>query len=243
MNPTVEQVLDQAAFHLGDANGRTFTHDKLTPGFKSAFQEIIDHLLIYQIPTIEYVTLYTLAANTASLSPGVLTGSPSVALISNFGELIKLEEKPSGSNEDYTEVVACGELPQTDPQDKLYQYKWRGDTFYFVAANRALDLRITYYGSGDAPTTGSVGIDNSLNFLAKRTAAIYGKTAGMIEVASDLDKEARGPALDGSGGDLHRLLQPMVRARNKIRIQMPAYRAGGGAAVSSRGGVPYLASE
>ena len=234
MIPTVEQVLDQAAYHLGDQTGRKFSHEKLTPAFHAAFQEIHDHLLAYQIPLIEYVTTYTLPVNTSLLTPAT-------ALIANFGELIRMEERPSGSSEDYKDVIACGELPQTDSQDRLYQYKWRLDTFYFVAATQAIQLRLTYYGSGTAPTTGSVGIDNSMNFLSKRTAAIAGKTAGMIEVAGDLDVEARGRNLDGSGGDLHRLLQPMVRARNKVRVQMPAYSAGGNAPTNSRGGVPYLA--
>ena len=234
MVPTVEQVLTQAAFHLGDPMARKFTHEKLLPGFTSAYQEIHDYLLLYQIPLIEYVTLYTLALGTPSLTPAT-------ALITNFGELIKLEERPSGSTEDYTEVVAVGELPQVESQDKLYVYKWRVDTWYFVAATQALQLRITYHASGTAPETGSVGIDNALNFLAKRTAALVGKAAGMFEIADALDIEARGPARDGSGGDLHRLLQPMVRSRNKVRMQQPAYRAGGTSTVNSRGGVPWLA--
>jgi hypothetical protein len=69
MIPTVEQVKDRAAYHLGDPTRRKFTHEKLQEAFASAFEEIYTHLLNYQISTVELIATYTLTGGTTTLAP------------------------------------------------------------------------------------------------------------------------------------------------------------------------------
>jgi hypothetical protein len=221
MIPTVEQVKDRAAFHLGDPTRRKFTHEKLQEAFASAFEEIYTHLLNYQISTVELIATYTLTGGTTTLAPAT-------ASIANLGELVRVKERPDGTTQDFVDVTEVEQLPQRDQfADRLVEFEWRGDSFHFVGATGDVELQITYYSSGTAPEAGTVGIDNSLNFLACRTAAIAGPPKGMWEVAEQLDVEARGKNKDGGGGHLHRLLLGMVRAQNRVPVQQPAYSAGG----------------
>jgi hypothetical protein len=225
MIPTVEQVIDRVAFLVGDTLKRKFKQEDIQLAFASAYEEIFDYLLQYQISTVELQTTYHLTAATVSRTPAEMS-------ITNFGELVRLEERPYGSSEDYTDVHAVDELPQSDQDAALSVFKWRNDTFYFIGATRDIELKVTYNASaGDAPTTGTTGIDNSLNFLAYRAAAIVGPTKGLSQSLCDrYDVEARGPNRDGGAGALHRLLQPMVRNQQKTPLQQPAYEAGGGTA-------------
>jgi len=217
MIPTVEQVYDLTAYLLGDPMKKVFTPSYLMQAFGSAWQEMMDYALADQIPFIESAASYTLPANTASLTPAT-------AGITNFGELVRMEERPAGSSEEYTGVVPVTQLSQRPADSALREFKWRADAWFFVGATQNIDLRITYYLSGKAPSTGSTGFDNCLNFLAYRTAAIAGPPLGFdLGLARSYDVEARGPGLDGSAGHIFKLLQPMVRSKQKMPLQLPAY--------------------
>src|SRR6185312_3910688 len=101
----------------------------------------------------------------------------------------------------FTDLRQMEQLPDRDPDSKLLEYSWREDAYQFVGASQAIQLRITYFSSGDPPTTGSLIYDDILNALAYRTAAMaaYKHGRGQNE-AERLDIEARGPELDGGGG-------------------------------------------
>lgn len=217
MIPTVEQILALSAGLLGDPSQRKFTNAKLLPFFELAFEELTGEMARYHLPKQKRSVLYTLTASTTSLTPAT-------ASISNMGELVVLEERPSGSSNDYTIVAQVDKLPQEDAASDLRWFEWSNDQFNFVGATQNIQLRITYYDSGAAPTTGSVGIDGCKNYLAYRTAALAAIPSGNVELGVEYDRQARGPMRDGGGGFMHTLLQAMVVSMQKVKTQSPAYR-------------------
>ena len=218
MIPSVEECLQLSARLLGDPLARKFTPDRLQPFFEMAYEELTGEMARYHVAKQKKAVAYTLPANTTSLTPAT-------AGISNFGELVRMEERASGSSELYTRVEKVDRLPQVTPVDKLiYQY-WYDDTWHFLGATQDVDLLITYWDSGVAPTTGSVGLDGSKNFLAYRTAAAAALPYGNVELGRDLDRQARGPQLDGGGGFMHTFIQAQVVAEQQMQMQQPAYRA------------------
>lgn len=218
MIASVEEIKVLTAKLLGDPNQRKYTNDVLQPFFELAYEELTGEMARYHIAKQRRAVSYALAANTTSLTP--LTAG-----ISNFGELVRLEERPYLSGDTYIRVTPVTRLPQRAAQPMLTEFEWRNDTWYFVGATQAIDLLITYYDSGAAPTTGSVGIDGSKNFLAYRAAAVAAEPHGHRTLAESYDREARGPARDGGGGHMHRLIQAMITTEQQIQLQLPFYRA------------------
>lgn len=219
MIPSVEQVKTKSAGLLGDPLKRKFTDAKLQDPFELAFLELTGEMQRYHVGKQKAGITYALTASTTSLTPAT-------AGISNFGEIILMEERPYGSSERYTEVTETDFLPsgvQAGPY--LRQYVWYDDTWHFLGSNQAMELRIWYYSSGAAPETGTVGIDGSMNFLAYRTASIAAVPSGNYDLADRYDRQARGPRMDCDGGFIHSLVQPMVLSSNKVRLQSALYTA------------------
>lgn len=217
MIPTVEQVLEYSAALLGDPSQRKFTNAKLLPFFVLAYEEMTTEMARYHLPKRKRVTTYPLTAGTALLSPAT-------AGIGSFGELIVLEERPYGSSQIYTKIQPVDSLPQISATDKLLYFEWIDDSFKFIGATGDIDLRITYFGSGEAPSTGTTGVDGCRNFLAYRTASMAAIPAGNVELGDRYEKVALGPMRDGGGGYLHNLIQAMVVSQQKVQMQAPAYQ-------------------
>lgn len=218
MIPSVEQCKVAAANLLGDPLQRKFNNTKLQPFFELAWLELRGEMQRYHIDFSKNGVEYVLAASTTSLAPAT-------AGITNMGEIIKIEEKPYLSSEVYTDVNPVDYLPQIQPSTKLCVYQWRADQMFFVGATQSIQLRIWFYGSGSAATSGSVDVDGCLQYIATRMASLAAYPAGNVQMAEHYDKIARGPDKDFGGGLIHSLLQPMVLTTNKIRLQSALYTA------------------
>ncbi len=218
MIPTVEQVKARAAFLLGDIAQRKFVDAKITPAFEMAYEELVSEMVKHQLPQRERVVVHPLIAGTTTLTPAT-------AGISNFGELIRLRERPYGTSEEFVDVDPVDWLRQRTSQDRLAEFVWRGDTFYFTASSRAIDLEIAYSDSGSPPVSGTVGIDGSLNVLAALTASYAADPEGMWEVSAKQMKTAVGN--DGTGGFMHTLLKAQVRALQSRPLQRGAFTTKG----------------
>ena len=218
MIPSVEEVLQLSARLLGDPLARKFTPDKLQPFFEMAYEELVGEMARYHVAKQKRAVLYTLPASTTTLTPAT-------AGISNFGDLIRLEERADGSSNLFTLIEPVDRLPQLTPTDKLLYQEWYDDTWHFLGATGDIELRINYWDSGVAPTSGSIGLDGSKNFLSYRTAAAAALPYGNVELGRDLDRMARGPQLDGGGGFMHTFISAQVTAAQQMQLQPPAYRA------------------
>lgn len=217
MIPTVAQIEARILSHLDDPNGMVFTSDVRLNAIAEAYDILWGELLKAEAPRITNITTYTLAALTTSLTPAV-------AGIADFGELMELEERLSGSSENYVHMYEIDKLPQREMRDVLADFTWQLDTFKFVGATTARQLRISYYASGVCPTTGSVGIDGTLVFFGNCASAIAGKRKG-YEEWKELWVRAVGDKYENGiiGGELFNLMQPIIRSKQRVPLQPRAF--------------------
>ena len=125
-------------------------------------------------------------------------------------------------------------LPQTQISEPtvesgmIYRYAWIGDVFQFMPCSSDRQLKITYWSSGAAPTSPtsySIGIDDSQDYLATRTAGLAAESRGAKDRGMALNVAAIGSQLkaDGNDGMLGQFLGQQVRNMQKQRWIRPAY--------------------
>jgi hypothetical protein len=222
MTPTVAEVVAEIQSLLGDEAGRVFTSALAKKGYKRAYEYLRGAMIKDQIPRVVEIVETSLGALATELVPADIG-------ISNFGELIELSERTPGTNEDYVPLEEGDLNGNAVTGTTLGVFEWRGDTFHFYGATANRQIRIRYYDSGVAPDLddSSVGIDGSLNFLSVYGAAKVGPSKGYDDGEIQRWKiEALGPRMDGSGGLLFDLLQPMVRASQRVQRQPQPYSVG-----------------
>lgn len=156
-------------------------------------------------------------ANVIDADTFQLIGSPSGAAYVSGGVVTTSAEK-------FRSVTEVEDLTDRAPVDRLAEFDFDNDTFYFVGATTARQLRITYLMSGTPPVTGSVGVEGSLNFLAARMAGLAGPPKGNRS-ADVMNVQALGPNRDGSGGFLWDLINPMVKQGQSIPSVRQRFRA------------------
>jgi hypothetical protein len=218
--PTVNDILADAAARLGDPDQGEFTNAGLHPFFRIAWSEMWDCMLNNGLQSVDRETTYTLPANT-------LTLTPATASISDMGEPTKLWERPSGSSANYSPMSPADELPQVSAGDSLGYWKWEGDTFWFVGATGARQLKIEYTASSAPPAIGATTtVDGSRSFLATRTASLIAPSRGMAGLGQQLAREALGPELEANarGGLLRQLINPMIRESQKRATSPQRFR-------------------
>lgn len=116
---------------------------------------------------------------------------------------------------------------QTTEAGNINQWAWLEGKIQLTPCSSARQLRIMYWSSGAAPTTTSdpVGIDDSLDFLAARTAGLAAESRGAIDRGKTLNAYAIGMNLkpDGSDGLLNQFLVSHVRGMQRQRWIRPPY--------------------
>lgn len=213
--PTVEEAINRASFLLGDTAQRRFKPAELVLAVGSAWEEMVSEMVRWGASAIELTTDYTLPAGTSTLLPAT-------AGISNFGELVRIGERAPGSGQQFSWLEYAEVLPETSPVGNLIYYRWANERFTFSPAQADVQLRIVYLASGKAPDSGSLGIDDCLNVVAKLAAAIAAPTKGLTELGGALRVQVyKDP------NHMQSLLQPMLRTQQLRAIQPVAYQTGG----------------
>jgi hypothetical protein len=235
MISTVAQVDTRVLALLDDPLAATFTQQIREQGFGEAWDAMRAAMVQYQVPFITEIVTSALAPMSPVMYPGD-------AGIVGFGELVELEERRYGSTEHFRCVWEVDELPQRDPGEILGEFVWRQDAFHFVGATTQREVRITYWDTGQAPTSGATGVDGALTFLSKYEAAIIGPRKGYDELGAKYMREAVGVRYEEGiiGGALFRLIQPMVRSRQRVQVAPMPYSVMGRR--SARRGLPYIAA-
>lgn len=133
----------------------------------------------------------------------------------------------SKSSEDFAQMAPVDTLPQSDIDEQLRYWKWMNDTLYFTGATEIRQLWVIHSVSGAPPSSGSVGIDNSRNFLGARTASLAAGPYNMPRRAEELKFDALGPSgkPDGTGGYLRSLMMPMLKEQQKRPKRPQPFRA------------------
>lgn len=135
----------------------------------------------------------------------------------------------SKSGETFTEVIGPRRIVDVGPvASSLGVFDWYEDAFHFQMCNVARQLRITYISSAAtiAAVGDTTGVDDSLDFLAIRTAGLAASSRGARDRAAELNSMAIGPTgqADGSGGILRELVAAGVRALQANPCQRPPFR-------------------
>lgn len=237
MLPTRAQVKAQFLALLNDPNQAVYTDAVFTQAINEGFDALFNGLLQAQAPAIQIISTYTLPANTLSLTPAM-------AGISSLADYDKLEERTTGSSDNYTEVYPVDTLSQRSATDRLLEFVWRNSTFYFVGATTSRDLRITYQSSGEAPGNDNdvINLDGCKSFLAKASVAAAGPRKGDDEIADRCRIQAYGARYDEGviGGELYRIIQPRVRSMQNVQVAPRMY---GSHWARRRRAVPYVAAQ
>jgi len=100
---------------------------------------------------------------------------PNPHLPADLNTPLRLWERPSGTTQDYQEMLPVNDgLPSRPQTGTLQQWEWRGQEIYFVGANQLNDIRLRYirYFRDLVDETSVVEIpwcDRALAFLMGRT--------------------------------------------------------------------------
>lgn len=130
------------------------------------------------------------------------------------------------SSEKFVEMNPMRELPQLDPASTLRWWKWENGRLYFIGSTSPRELKIEYASDGTPPSSGTVGIDGSQNFLMFRTASFIAADYDMPASADRWKREALGPSgePDATGGALRGLVNPLIQAKNLISRRAGPFR-------------------
>ena len=238
MQPTRAQVKSRFQNILDDPSGQVFGESVFADAFGEAYDALFTAFLTNQCPRIELITTFT-------LPPGTTSSTPATMGVADFGDFVYLAERTSGSINPYRDMMPVDRLPQRAMGDRLLEFNYRNDTFYFVGANQPIDLQLTYDSSGEAPTNDAtqIAVDGCLTFLANYAVGVAGGRKGYEEIAGRCMSLAVGPKYDAGtiGGELFRIVQARVRSRQKVQIAprpFSAYRR-----LFVRRAVPFVAAQ
>lgn len=248
MYPTVQYVLNQFLGLLDDPIGTIFNPTGLPAGiptpWQSAFNEAYDVLysqfLVQQVPQIVMVLQGIVVA------PGQTSITPAQMGIADFGSFDWLAERQFGSQDKFIDLTQLDRLTQRAQTDRLLEFVWRDNTFWFVGATTTRELQIQYQSSGEAPSNVNtqIMVDGCSTFLSNYAAGVAGPRKGKDEIGRRCMSVAVGPKFDQgtAGGELFRLISPLVRERQHVQAAHKPFTtqrrmwAGGRA-------IPYVAAQ
>lgn len=248
MYPTVQYVLNQFLGILDDPLGIIFNPTGLpagipTPwqvGYQEAYDVLYNQFLLQQVPRIVQVLEgIVVPPQTTSMTPADMG-------ITDFGSFEWLAERQYGSQEKFRDLGQLDRLDQREPVDQLRQFVWRNNTFYFIGATTTRELQIEYDSSGVAPLAldTTIGVDSCSNFLSNYAAGVAGLRKGKDEIAARAMMRAVGPKFDYgvAGGELYRLIAPLVRERQHVQAAHKPYTTTRRLARGGRA-LPYVAAQ
>ena len=128
----------------------------------------------------------------------------------------------------FTEVFPSDLVGTLDgaPASCLGNYLWSNNRLQFRGATSAVQLRITYYATGTAPTNPNytIPIDNCRDFLAVATASAAARAKGWMPMSESLRNKAYGdPSHPEELAliDLFYMSQVLADQRGPMRRQLP----------------------
>lgn len=231
--PTFGQIINDARVYLGDPSGGKYTNAYLLPRARMAVNRMLSVFNNNQLPQVSLIAVTTLPAGQSEIDPST------VPVLANLNTIEYLEERPTdGSTQLWTEVIMQDVLPQPYPAQAtnvLGYYTNRGGKFQFNPASSDVDLRFTFFASGNADVadeTVAINVDDCRNFLAFATGELAGIGKGDVTEAQFCRGQAYGEnnkdPLNLLGGELAILVNNRLRVTQRSQIISPRYRAGAG---------------
>lgn len=246
--PTRLQVKGLFWQRLDDPAGVVFT-DTPNPsgapsvfqaGFSEAYDLLFNNALNQQIPLVEEVVQGIIIPP----SPIPFSVTPAAIGLPDFGDVEWVSERTAGSTDKFIDLWDEDRLTQRAPTDRLLEFVYAGGAFNFVGCTTVRELQIKYViSSAGAPLTDTtaVAFDNSLAFLTNYAVGCMGGNKGYSDIADRCRSFAVGPKFDTGmiGGELFRLMQPLVRSRQNVKVAPLPFTAQ--RRLGARRAVPYVA--
>lgn len=224
------------------ANPTTGAPSVFQAGFSQAFDLLFSNALNQQIPRVEQVVSGIIIPP----SPIPFSVTPAAMGLTSFADWEWISERQAGSNDKFIDLWDEDRLTQRAPVDRLLETVYQNGAFQFVGCTTVREIQIKYVSSDVAPTSDNavISFDNSLNFLANYAFGVMGGNKGYDDIANRCRSFAVGPKFDlGSiGGELFRLMQPLVRSRQNVVIAHRPYSSV--RRIAGRyNAIPYVASQ
>lgn len=250
MLPTRGQVYGLFLQILDDPAARVFTDvpnastgalSVFQAGFSQAFDLLFNNALGQQVSQVEEVVNGIIVPQ----NPGPFSMTPADMGLPDFADWEWISERTAGSNDKFIDLFVEDRLTQRAPTEQLLETVYQNGAFQFVGCTSVRELEIKFVSSGIAPINNNTVIpfDGSLNFLANYSAKI-GKNKGRKEIAEDAMLFAVGAKFDSHGiigGELFRLMQPLVRSRQDVPVAHKPFTTQRRLGV--RRGIPYVSAQ
>lgn len=219
------QILDDPAGSVftDTSNPTTGAVSVFQSGFSQAFDLLFNNALNQQVSAVEQVV----SGIVIPPSPVPFSVTPAAMGLTSFADWEWISERQFGSTDKFLDLVDEDRLSQRAPTDRLIETVWQNQCFNFIGCTTVREIQIKYVSSGSAPTddTAVIKFDNCLNFLANYAAGVTGGQKGYPAIGDRCRLFAVGPKFDlGSiGGELFRLMQPLVRNRQLVSCAHKPY--------------------
>jgi hypothetical protein len=209
-------------------------------GFSQAFDLLFNAALNQQVPRVELVVQGLIVPP----SPVPFSVTPASLGIQDLADWDWIAERQAGSNDKFIDLWDEDRLTQRAPTDRLLEVVWQNGAWNFVGCTTVRELQLKYVSSACAPTRdlAQITFDNSLNFLANYAAGVMAPNKGYPEIGQRALSFSVGPKFDqGSiGGELFRLMQPLVRSRQNVVVAHRPYSSQRRLGVNRA--IPYVSS-
>jgi hypothetical protein len=190
MSYTAGEIMDRAASLLNDSAKALFSYTIQLPYLNAAIDELSGML---ESNNIQYTNKEStsIAVNVGDTTIGALTGP---ILPADLVEIQSVKERLYGSSDSYLKMERKEFLPEIEVEETLRFWAWQRQVVQLIGALTKRDVSIEYIASPLAPAVSDVsviGLINSKNFLAFRTAALCAMYIGENPTrAAALDKDA-----------------------------------------------------
>lgn len=216
---------DPAASVFTDvANPSTGAVSVFQAGFSQAYDILFNNALNQQIPLVEKVVQGIIIPP----FPGIFGVTPAQIGLQDLGDIEWVSERAAGSTDQFKDLIDTDRLPQQQPTDRLIYFCYQNGMLNFIGCTTPRELQLKYvFSSAGAPTddTVAVAFDNCLNFLTNYAAGCVLGNKGYDEMGARALSFAVGPKFDTGviGGELFRLMQPLVRSRQNVKVAPKPY--------------------
>jgi hypothetical protein len=200
---TVSAIIPRIVARLNDPNQQIYTNAALLPYIQDAgdeLQAVLElngALVLEQVSTIIQfpISLNANQENLVSLGNGGdgSTGTYPSLLPTNMYEPQRLEERLTGTTDQFIPMIRRQWEPNIQPTDNLRYWTYRDQDIFFVGCTNPIDIKIYYLQQlvNITSTASIVPINNSQQFMINRTAAMAARYIGENTTRADeLDKVA-----------------------------------------------------
>jgi hypothetical protein len=183
--PTIaSDILDEArGTYLNDPLAGTYTNDKLLPHLKTSYNLLQSALEENGVQCKNEEETKIIPANTNEYDP-----LPISLVIPK-----KIQERKSGSTDEFRDMDYCNNIPQTTPETFLTYWTWRTDRIFFLPATEDREAKLFFQKSFPTINTPDIQMfGRAEQFLAAKVAAFaHAFLSQNLELAKAADDIAK----------------------------------------------------